>query len=243
MNNNFKLNQDVIDLIKSGKKLNAIKLLRHSQGANLKEAKDIVDSYCLENKTHTLKNTEKSRPDIKPQHKIFFIWFLLFFPLCFYTFQTQNKLALEALLYMLTFIGCIMTFDLLTDSYFSLISKNWPTTRPIIQESNIRYSSGSKNSSSGYFVDFKIEYLAQDKKYFYQFKNPNPPRYRTEDKAKDYVKNVESGKTFPFIYYNINKPSQSYIEPGLKIHHLLGIPLGITLIFIPLLTIYDYIKW
>ncbi len=180
---------------------------------------------------------------MKWQNKIFIIWFLVFFPLAFYTLQTQNKFALEALLYMLTFLGGIMTFDLMKDSYFSVISKNWPTTKSIVQESNIRYSSGSKNSSPAYIADFKIEYLAHGKNFAYDFKNPNPPRHSTEEKAKEYVKSVESGKIFPLIYYNINNPSNSYIDPGLKIHHFLGMPIGISMFFIPLLTIYGYIKW
>ena len=247
MNNNFNLSQDVIDAIKLGKKINAIKLLRDSQGVNLKEAKDIVDSYCLEHRISPSTSTGESGSGMKWQSKIFFIWVLVFFPLGFYTFQTQNELALDSLLYMLAFMGCIITFDLIRDSYFSIISKSWPTTKSIIQESNIRYSSGRSGSSSGsnpaYIANFKIEYIVRGQKYEYCFKNPNPPRNRTEEKAKDYVKSVESGKIFPLVYYNINKPSQSYIDPGLKIHHFLGIPMGVAMFFIPLLTIYDYIKW
>ncbi len=59
--NNLNLNQDVIDAIKSGKKVNAIKLLRDSERIDLKKAKNIVDSYCLNNRISTKKNYSKIR--------------------------------------------------------------------------------------------------------------------------------------------------------------------------------------
>ncbi len=50
MNDNLKFEQDIVDELKNGRKISAIKLLRTSRGIGLKEAKDLVDTYCRENK-------------------------------------------------------------------------------------------------------------------------------------------------------------------------------------------------
>ena len=49
MNKNEELDVDVIDAIQSGQKIQAIKLLRERRNIGLKEAKEVVDSYIVQN--------------------------------------------------------------------------------------------------------------------------------------------------------------------------------------------------
>lgn len=42
------LSQQVVNEIKSGRKINAIKLLRHEQGVGLKQAKEMIETYMHE---------------------------------------------------------------------------------------------------------------------------------------------------------------------------------------------------
>ena len=49
MNKNELLTPDIIDEITQGRKINAIKMLREKGAGDLKDCKEIVDNYCLEN--------------------------------------------------------------------------------------------------------------------------------------------------------------------------------------------------
>ena len=49
MDSEAELPEDVIAEIQANRKVNAIKLLRKHRGVDLKEAKEIVDSYLAEN--------------------------------------------------------------------------------------------------------------------------------------------------------------------------------------------------
>lgn len=53
MNNEDELEQDVVKSLESGRKIDAIKLLREHRNIGLKEAKDLVDIYIRENPTST----------------------------------------------------------------------------------------------------------------------------------------------------------------------------------------------
>ena len=49
MNNSTELEARIIDAIKKGRKLEAIKELRKIRNIDLKESKELVDSYCRDN--------------------------------------------------------------------------------------------------------------------------------------------------------------------------------------------------
>jgi Ribosomal protein L7/L12 C-terminal domain len=45
LNPNIELDTDIIEMVKNGRKIDAIKLIRERRNLGLKESKDLVDSY------------------------------------------------------------------------------------------------------------------------------------------------------------------------------------------------------
>lgn len=58
MNENVKLDADIVEEIIKGRKINAIKKIRMTKGLGLREAKEMVDSYCLENEIEYSRSRE-----------------------------------------------------------------------------------------------------------------------------------------------------------------------------------------
>ena len=185
-------------------------------------------------------------------NRFFVIWFLVFFISIVFSAATQEKLAINVSLIILSILGVVMSTDLIRDAFFSVSSINWPTVKSKITNSKIEKSFKSIDidddhvndlNTESYRVKFTVEYSVNNKNYQYKFKNPNPKNFETEVEAQEYARRVEAGEELAEINYNPNNPSQSYIEPGIKIYHIFGIPIGVGLVIIPVLTIIGIIKW
>ncbi len=177
------------------------------------------------------------------KNKVFLIWFIVFIALFLAASAIQHDFVINAVWSMVVILGIIMGRDLIKDAYFTLASKDWPVTKSMIKSSRAIYSSGGSDSSPHYTAKFEIDYLVQNQLYQYEFKNPNPRRFSTEIEAKDYISKVKHGQIFSSIHYNPNKPAQSYIEPSLKVHHFLGMPIAMGMIAVPVLTLLGVIHW
>ncbi len=62
MNTQIELSNDVVNAIRSGRKIEAIKLLRAERGLGLKEAKDLVDAYDNEHPGEVPDEVVQRRP-------------------------------------------------------------------------------------------------------------------------------------------------------------------------------------
>ena len=56
----LQFDQAIVDALNRGRKIEAIKLLRQASGIGLKEAKDLVDRYCAENRIEVSSAGESS---------------------------------------------------------------------------------------------------------------------------------------------------------------------------------------
>jgi ribosomal protein L7/L12 len=68
--------KDVLDEIKSGRKVQAIKLLRHNSGLGLKEAKESIEAY-IENNAEVKEAFDSTRSSGLSQENILHIIILL----------------------------------------------------------------------------------------------------------------------------------------------------------------------
>tara|TARA_R110001599_G_scaffold352451_2_gene587347 strand:+ start:1630 stop:2133 length:504 start_codon:yes stop_codon:yes gene_type:complete len=167
----------------------------------------------------------------------------MFFISVAFALVTRDDLAINVSLVILSMLGMVMSKDLIRDAFFSLSSINWPTTKSKIKNSTVRYSCGDGDSNPYYWVHFAVEYSVNNQDYQYKFKNPNPQRFSTEVEAQEYAIRVDTGEELSEINYNPKNPCQSYIEPGLKVHHILGIPIGVGFVVVPVLSVLGFIKW
>lgn len=180
---------------------------------------------------------------MKLVNKIMFVWVIVFFVLLFSVIMTNDPAAIKSLLLMLMLLGGVMCIDQLKDLLFCFKSKNWPTTPSIIKNSRISRSHTTGKHDRNFTPYFIVEYIVNEQLYQYEFKNQNPSFFNSEEKAQAYVNEVEAGKIFGKIYYNPLQPQLSNIEPGLKVQHILGIPMSFALIIIPLLSLAGIINW
>lgn len=176
-------------------------------------------------------------------NSIAFILIILVIALAFASIYTGNRFIIDAALMAMAVLGCKISYDLITDAHFSNLSKQWPTCSSHIENSQVIYSRGDNDSPPYYTVRFKISYTVSGQYYRYEFKNPNPKQYSHKHEAEAFLKLVEQGKAFSKIHYNPVRAEQSYLEPGFKIHHILGIPIGLAIMVIPLLTLTGLIQW
>ena len=82
----IELEPEVIEAIESGKKVDAIKILRKIRGIGLKESKELVDLYSSENKPHSSSTHSHSGANSGAGTNIFFIMVFVVACYCIYNF-------------------------------------------------------------------------------------------------------------------------------------------------------------
>ena len=84
----IELEAEVVEAINSGKKVNAIKILREMRGIGLKESKELVDLYSSQNKLHSSSTHSHSDTNSGTGVNVFFI--MVFGVVCYFIYNVYR---------------------------------------------------------------------------------------------------------------------------------------------------------
>lgn len=179
-------------------------------------------------------------------HGFFIVWFIALIAVWMLESKYRYDWTLPTLFGLVSLLGVVMFIDLAKNALLAIKAESWPTTHSQVKNSQVRTSTRSSSNSSTslrYWADFDFSYCVAGVDYTHAYQNPNPKLYNSQAEAKVFIDQVKAGKHFSKIYYNPNNASESFIEPGLLVHHKLGIPVAMLLIVLPILTHFKIIVW
>ncbi|PCK04098.1 MAG: hypothetical protein COA42_19520 [Alteromonadaceae bacterium] len=239
------LEQEIIELIRSGKKVAAIKELCRLRGISLKEAKYLVDEYSKSSNV-TTESKQKIYGESKfislfiSNTKFTFTFILLFLVVIYMAiFSEYGGYWQEAAWSMLSLLGIMITITAFFTLKEGLDSKHWPRHEAKLLSAGV--STMSSDGRTSYKPEVTYEFVYEGEQY-----KGTTFNYSESYGAKGWAqKQIDEIKERSPLTVSVNPSNLAFnvIDPGIRLVHVLRFLIGPGLIVVGLLSLFEMIPY
>lgn len=238
MSSKIELEPEIILKIKSGRYVDAVKILRDERGLELKRSKELVDLYCAQNSIEHISSKVDVPVDLPFRERHSFKIIFGFISLLILYFAVNREFfGIPLFLYIVMLGGDIVALNL-SCVRMAISAKKWPVAEAVMISAEAVYRRYSEKSKK-WFLEIEYEYVVSGTTFESENYNWVGMASSSKEKIECVIAKLKKYPTFP-VRYNPNKHADSVIVPVISVIFPIGITCGLGLMSLGIFCLLDY---